>query len=58
MAPVGGGRGWHVDRDRPVPVAFTLTRSLIDGGVRIDLADCLNLPTLTLDAEETALRLT
>lgn len=58
VAPAGGGPGWHVDRDRPVPVAFTLTRSLIDGGVRIDLADCLNLPALTLDAGETTLRLT
>jgi hypothetical protein len=57
VAPAGGGPGWHVDRDRPVPVAFTLTRSLIDGGVRIDLADCLNLPALTLDAGETTLRL-
>ncbi|WP_372001969.1 YdbH domain-containing protein [Tistrella mobilis] len=58
VVPAGGGPGWHVDRDRPLPVSFTLTRSLVDGGVRIDLADCLDLPTLTLDEGEAALRLT
>ncbi|WP_372055553.1 YdbH domain-containing protein [Tistrella mobilis] len=58
VVPAGGGPGWHVDRDRPLPVSFTLTRSLVDGGVRIDLADCLDLPALTLDEGETALRLT
>lgn len=58
VVPAGGGPGWHVDRDRPLPVSFTLTRSLVDGGVRIDLADCLDLPALTLDEGEAALRLT
>ncbi|WP_449220773.1 intermembrane phospholipid transport protein YdbH family protein [Tistrella mobilis] len=58
VVPAGGGPGWHVDRDRPLPVSFTLTRSLADGGVRIDLADCLDLPALTLDEGEAALRLT